>query len=151
MSRHPSSDKFLRLYFQCVDIYAPVVDRVQLMQEYRGQTVSFFLLHSVLASVAPYVPTNLIQDAGFKDYPSAQRAFINRARLLYNVGAERNQLRQLQGALILSQLHVSLYTEKDYRYWLSNAMRIATKMGLHEEEVGRNVHPPLRRLLRRMR
>ncbi|KAL2832190.1 hypothetical protein BJY01DRAFT_254008 [Aspergillus pseudoustus] len=143
-------DKFLRLYFQCVHVYTPVVDRVQFLQEYRAQTISFFLLHSVLASVAPYCPTSLIQEAGFDDYPSAQRTFINRARLLYDVGAERNQLRQLQGALLLSQVHVSLYTEKDYRYWLSNAMRIATKMGLHKDEVGRNVDLGLRRLLRRM-
>lgn len=144
------SDQFLRLYFQCVYIYAPVIDRLQFVLEYRNQTASTFLLQSILASVAPYAPTNLIHDAGFEDYTSAQKTFIDRARLLYDIGAEKNQLRQLQGATILSHLYVSLYTEKDYRYWLSNATRIATKMGLHKDEMGQNVDPPLRRLLRRL-
>lgn len=140
----------MRLYFQCVYIYAPVIDRLQFIREYRNQTASTFLLQSILASVAPYVPTSVIHEAGFEDHASAQKTFIDRARLLYDIGAEKNQLRQLQGATILSHLYVSLYTEKDYRYWLSNATRIATKMGLHKDEMGHNVDPPLRRLLRRI-
>ncbi|KAF9889082.1 hypothetical protein FE257_008059 [Aspergillus nanangensis] len=143
-------DQLLHLYFQCVYIYAPVLDRVQFLREYRTQTHSLFILQSILASVMPYAPASLIRDAGFDDHQSAQKAFIDRARLLYDVGVERSQLRMLQGALILSHLHVSLYTEKDYRYWLSNATRIATKMGLHKDEVARSLDPSWSRLLRRI-
>ena len=112
--------------------------------------MSKFLFYSILASVTPYAPTNLIRDIGFENYQSAQKTFIDRARLLYDVGVEKNQLHQLQGSLVLSHLYVSLYTEKDYRYWLSNAVRIVTKMGLHKEEVGKNAGLPLRKLLRRV-
>ncbi|KAL2703936.1 hypothetical protein AAEP93_005007 [Penicillium crustosum] len=143
-------DEFLRLYFQFVYIYAPVIDRIQFLRDYRNGTVSKFLFYSILASVTPYAPTNLIRDIGFENYQSAQKTFIDRARLLYDVGVEKNQLHQLQGSLVLSHLYVSLYTEKDYRYWLSNAVRIATKMGLHKEEVGKNAGLPLRKLLRRV-
>ncbi|KAH8704783.1 hypothetical protein BGW36DRAFT_1811 [Talaromyces proteolyticus] len=125
-------DEFIRLFFERVYSYAPVFDRIIFAREYRQQNVSMFLLQAVLASVTPHVPLELLNSAGFSDHLTAQTAFFIRARLLHDVGVEKNQLRLLQGSLFLSLPHVTRDMDKDYRYWISNAARLAVKIGLYQ-------------------
>lgn len=144
------SEKLLRLYFECVYPYAPILDRVDFLRDRENGIFSTFLLQTILASAIPYASEELLHDCGFQDHATAQKTFFFRANLLCDMGAEKSQLRLLQGSVILSLLHFSLVMEKDYRYWLSNAVRLATKMGLHRENSGKDLDPSTRKLFRRI-
>ncbi|EXJ66163.1 uncharacterized protein A1O5_10779 [Cladophialophora psammophila CBS 110553] len=143
-------DRFLRLYFDCVYPYAPIFDRVEFVQQYKNGSYSAFLLQAILACVASYASSQLIREAGFSDHVTAQRTFFLRASLLCDLKAECQQLRLLQGSLVLSLLNFTFAIDKDYRYWLSNAVRIATQMGLHQDNVAKDLDTGTRTLFRRL-
>lgn len=109
-----------------------------------------FLLQAILASVIPYASMELLHDAGFEDHITAQKCFFNRAKLLHDVGGEKSQVRIVQGSLFLSFAHVSRDMEKDHRYWISNAARIAIRMGLHRNTTASKFDPHARKIYRRI-
>ncbi|EXJ66283.1 uncharacterized protein A1O5_10435 [Cladophialophora psammophila CBS 110553] len=146
----PVCDELLRLYFVCVYPYAPILDRVKVMQDYRAGRHSAFLLQSIFANVVPYAPMKLLMQAGYEDRITAQKAFYAKATLLYDLRCERDQLYMLQGSIMLSSLSFQYAIDKDYRYWLSNAGRIATQMGLHRDYVCENLGKRSRRIFRRI-
>jgi hypothetical protein len=47
-------------------------------------------------------------------------------------------------------LYFSTATKEDYRYWLCNAFRLATQMGLHKNDLSKNIDEPTRKLFRRI-
>ena len=96
---------------------------------------SVFLLQCVFTSVTPYMSRELLVAAGYSDREQAQRAFFCKAQLLYDLGMERSQLCLLQGSLILTSTYFSFGLDKDCRFWLANAVRIATQMGLHRKQI----------------
>lgn len=120
------------------------------LQDYENGTYSVFLMQSILASMVSYAPLELINEAGYDNHFAAQSAFFERAQLLCDLGAETSQLRLLQGSIALSTLHFSFATDKDYRFWLSNAVRIATLLGLHKDAVSEGVNSSTKRLFRRI-
>jgi hypothetical protein len=128
----------------------PVLDRVSFMEDYALHTSSMFLLQAVLASAVPYAPMELLNNAGFHDRSSAQEIFYFRAKLLHDFDVEKSQLRVLQGALILSITHVSHYMRRDYRYWFSNAVNIANKIGIYKNLPNQRHDQPTRNVLRRI-
>ncbi|KIX09209.1 uncharacterized protein Z518_00288 [Rhinocladiella mackenziei CBS 650.93] len=143
-------NELLRLYFAHIYPYAPVLDRVKLMRDYRANRHSVFVLQSILANVVPYTPKELLRQAGYEDRITAQKTLYSKARLLYDSGCERNQLYLLQGSFMLSSLSFSYAIDKDYRYWLSNAGRIATRMGLHRNYASETLGKRSKRLFRRI-
>ncbi|EXJ74998.1 uncharacterized protein A1O5_01694 [Cladophialophora psammophila CBS 110553] len=143
-------DALVRVYFACVYPYAPILDRVKFMQDYRADRHSSFLLQSILANAVPHAPKELLQEAGYTDRVAAQRSLYSKARLLYDIGCEKSQLHLLQGSVMLSSLSFSYAIDKDYRYWLSNAVRIATQMGLHRNYVSETLGARTKRLFRRI-
>jgi hypothetical protein len=114
------------------------------------KNASIFLMHAVLASAISHASIELLNEAGFQDHSTAQETFFTRAKLLYDFDVEKNQLRLLQGSLILSTTHVSHYMSRDYRYWISNAVCIATKMGLHRSSVRQRLNTTAGKFLRRI-
>lgn len=85
----------------------------------------------VLANAVPYASIDLIRRAGFSSHQDALREFNRRAVLLYNFNCEKQQLAILQGALLLGVQWNTHTGDKDYRYWMSQGVRIAMRMGLH--------------------
>jgi hypothetical protein len=120
------------------------------MEEYSQQNVSMFLLLAILTTVIQHVSIDLIQELGFSSRSIAQETFFKRAKLLHDFDIEKNQLRLLQGSLLLSTTHISHYMQRDYRYWLSNATYIATKMGLHRNILFQRLDGSTRKLFRRI-
>ncbi|KIV92256.1 hypothetical protein PV10_06713 [Exophiala mesophila] len=143
-------DQLLKTYFECVYPFAPVVDRSQLMREYTTGVPSLFIMYSIFANVAPYTPLSFIHHMGFSDRLSAQKSFFSKAKLLYDFGCEKVQLRLLQGTLILSSFILTYAMDNDYRFWLSNAARLATQMGLHRNGMVKELEPSSRKLFRRI-
>jgi len=120
------------------------------MIEFENNSVSLFLLQAILASVASYPSLDMIKDAGFENHLVAQKTFFKRACLICDLGAESRQLRLLQGSLVLSLLNFSFAIDKDYRFWLSNSVRIATQIGLHRDNVAKDLDLSTRGLFRRL-
>lgn len=89
-------------------------------------------MQAVLATAASYAPMSLLEDCGYVDRLSAQKAFYSKATLLYDFRCEKSQLRLLQGSLILGMIAFSYSLDKDFRYWFHNSLRLAIKMGLHK-------------------
>lgn len=120
------------------------------MTLYKVEQQSPFVLQAMFANVVPYATEELLTEAGFQDRMSAQKSFYTKATLLYDMKCERNQLSLLQGSIMLSSLSFSYSMDKDYRYWLSNATRIATQMGLHRDYICESLGEHSKRLFRRI-
>lgn len=88
-------------------------------------------MQAVLANAIPYASEDLLFRAGFATHQSALQEFNKRAILLYNFNCEKQQLSVLQGALLLGTQWITHSVDKDYRFWISTATRIAMRMGLH--------------------
>ena len=126
-----SSERLLSLFFDFVYPYTPVLNRVEFMESYRSSQHSSLLLNSMLANACPYAPLSLLEECGFTDRSAAQKRFFSNAVLLYDFGCGKNQMHRLQSSLFLGTVLFSSVSEKDFRYWLHNAVHIATRMGLH--------------------
>lgn len=120
------------------------------MNNYTQDQHSLFLLQSILFNAVPHAPEDLIRACGYCDRDDAQKSIFTKARLLYDVEHEKSQLHLLQGSIILSSISFSYALDKDYRYWLTNAARIASKMGLNRNSVSAGLDPDMKRLLRRI-
>lgn len=128
-----SSEEFLELYFSALYPYAPILDRRKFLHSYETGQYSSFLFQALLANVVPHASIDLIQRAGFSTHRVAQKAFFKRASILHDIGCEKSQLHLLQGSLMMGAQWVTFASDKDYRFWLLNAIRIATRLGLHRE------------------
>jgi hypothetical protein len=92
-------------------------------------------MQALLSYAASFVDNRFIHRAGYATHQEARETFYGRALLLYNFDCEKNQLDLLQGCLLLCFSYISPRRNKDYRYWFSNAIRIATNMGMHQRYI----------------
>ena len=144
------SEELLHLYFQHVHPYTPVLDRVTFLLGFAEGTYSIFLLQCILTSVMPFVPSPLLSRMGVVDRSSTQKLFFSKAQLLYDLDAEKSQLCLLQGSIMLTASHFSFLVDKDCRFWLINAVRLATQMGLHRRQVADQLDRPTTKLFARL-
>lgn len=144
------SISLVRLWFKHVYPYTPVLDRAHFYEDFVRDECSHFLLYAILANVVPYASQNLIEGAGYSDRSAAQRDFSSKAQLLHDFGCERRQMVLLQGSCILSSFQASYAPTKDFRFWLHNAFRIATQMGLHRQNLEDDLDPRTYRLCRKI-
>jgi len=129
------SDQLVKVYFESCYPYAPVFDRLEFAKLYGRENAPPLLMQAILACAAQFAPLELLKNCSFENRVTAQREFLNRAGLLYDLGYEKSQLRILQSSLILGTVAFSIPLDKDFRYWLENAGRIAVNMGLHQKYV----------------
>ena len=127
-----------------------MLDRSHFLEAYESGQCSLFLLQSIFANVVPYASLDLLREAGFPDRVNAQQTFYSRAKLLYDLGCEKRQLQLLQGSFVLSSSTFPSSEDKDYRFWLTDAVRIAVKIGLHRNATANEVDDSTRRLFRRI-
>jgi hypothetical protein len=144
------SEQLLHIYFERVHPYTPVLDRIAFLRRFSELTYSPFLLQCVLTSVTPYVPNHLIFAMGYADRSSAEKSLFFKAQLLYDLEAEKSQLCLLQGSLMLTSSDFAFVRDKDCRFWLANAVRLATQMGLHRKQIANQLDGPTRRLFNRL-
>ncbi|KAF9892986.1 hypothetical protein FE257_012397 [Aspergillus nanangensis] len=141
---------FLHLFLKHVYPYTPILNRQHLLDDYTRGTCSSFLLWSIFANVVPYASRETLLDAGYTEYPAAQKEYFARARLLYDFGCEKGQLSLLQGSVLLSSFQFSVAPDKDFRFWFHNAVRIATQMGFHQQDIGSHLDTETYHLARRI-
>ena len=123
----------LRLFFEHIYPYTPVLDRVEFCDQFQNDNCSHFVLYAILANVVPYTTSKVITALGYRNRDLAQHDFVLKARLLHDFGCEKRQLNLLQGSIILSSFQFSYAPNKDHRFWFHNAVRVATQLGLHRQ------------------
>ncbi|KAJ9614358.1 hypothetical protein H2200_002494 [Cladophialophora chaetospira] len=143
-------EKLLQLYFEHVHPYIPVLDRMKFLKGFADGTYSTFLLQCILTSVMPYVPYDLLSMMELPSRSSAQRFFFTKAQLLYDLEVEKSQLCLLQGSMVLTASTFAFVVDKDCRFWLINAVRLATQMGLHRKQIADQLDGPTRKLFKRV-
>lgn len=144
------SIELLHLWFDHVYPYTPILEHTQIIGQYECDRCSHFLLFTTLANVSHYASLEQLQAIGFSDRCAAQREFVRKAQLLYDFGCEKDQLTMLQGSILLSSIQASFAPIKDFRFWFHNAVRIATQMGLHRQDLGNELDAATCRLCRRI-
>ncbi|PKK45679.1 hypothetical protein CI102_9214 [Trichoderma harzianum] len=130
-SKH-SCEAMLQAYFSLGHPHVPILDPVEFVRSYLSGSFSLFLMQAILANAALYAPMPLLEACGFGERCEAIETYFSRASLLYQFGCERNQLRSLQGSIVLGMTAVTGSFDRDFRYWIHNAVRLAVKMGLHK-------------------
>lgn len=121
----------LKAYFDHIHPFSPVLERVDFMTDYHSGNHSLFLLHAVLAVATMYVSEQVLAACGFPDRAAAQASFFSKANLLHDFNCERDPLVTLQGSIILGGVVLAHPTERDYRYWFPNSIRLAVQLNIH--------------------
>ncbi|RSL82428.1 hypothetical protein CEP51_005176 [Fusarium floridanum] len=140
----------LRAYFDFVDPFAPIMDRVGFIRSYNSGCYSLFLMHATLASGALHVSRNIILECGFGSRLEAQASFSSRATLLYDFGCETNSLHLLQGSVLLGAVVITFAVDKDCHYWLYNSVRLITRTDMHRNVTSEGEDTNVSKLYRRM-
>ncbi|KAM0256120.1 hypothetical protein ACHAQJ_005207 [Trichoderma viride] len=119
-------EAMLQTYFSIAHPHAPILDPVEFLQSYYSGTFSLFLMQAILSNASMYAPMTLLEACGFNGRYEAIETYYSRANVLYQFGCERNQLRSLQGSVVLGLTAMSGSFDRDFRYWLYNAIRDIT-------------------------
>jgi hypothetical protein len=72
----------------------------------------------------------VLSACGFSSCSEAQESFFDKAKLLYDFAAEDDPVVMLQGCVILAMVILDHPTDRDFSYWLHNAVRLASKLDL---------------------
>ncbi|KIW30856.1 uncharacterized protein PV07_02549 [Cladophialophora immunda] len=128
----------------------PILDRAQFAQSYTSGDCSIFLLQAILTHAVHYGPLPLLIEAGYSDRLVAAKTLYERARVLYDFGMEKSPLVVLQGCILLHGSYLAVKTERDFRFWLETATRVATQMGMHKEATHQSVDIAFRKVFRRI-
>ena len=140
----------VHLYFERVHPYIPLLHRVAFSKKLSKGTASTFLLQCIFTSVAPYMSTQLLTESGHSNRATAQKSFFTKAQALYDMSTEISQLHRLQGSLILTSSYFSFGLDKDCRFWLYNAVRIALQVGIHRKQILSQLNSEAARLFQKM-
>ncbi|GKU16401.1 unnamed protein product [Fusarium langsethiae] len=124
-------DAFIKAYFDHVYPFAPILDRVEFMENYRSGNCSLFLLHAISTAGSSYVPIEVIQACGYTDRSAAHMAFFLKAKLFHDFHCQGGSLPMLQGSMILGAIIPDHPSDRDFHYWFHNSVRWASKLGLH--------------------
>ncbi|KAL4783300.1 fungal-specific transcription factor domain-containing protein [Aspergillus varians] len=142
---HQTTDALLQAYFRWFHPCFPIVDRVAVYRARAQGTLPPLLLQAML-----FIGVSLCDDATFArtEFPVRYRAkflFYSRAKAIYEADAESSPIVKLQALFMLSFWRGGPSEERDVRFWLSIAISLAQKRGMHM--MSKFSHPPKERRL----
>ncbi|KAI0854743.1 fungal-specific transcription factor domain-containing protein [Xylaria cubensis] len=143
-------DTLVKKYFDHVFPFVPVINRADFIRGYQSGNCSLFLLHAILTPASLHAPADVLSACGFASRSAAQESFFSKARLLHDLAAEDELLVMLQGSIILCMVILDHPTDRDFSYWLHNAVRLATKLDLRNTCVREDKPRRVLRLYRRI-
>ncbi|TRX95114.1 hypothetical protein FHL15_003806 [Xylaria flabelliformis] len=143
-------DALVKTYFDQVFPFVPVINRADFIRGYQSGNCSLFLLHAILTPASLHAPADVLSACGFASRSAAQESFFSKARLLHDLAAEVDPLVMLQGSIILCMVILDHPTDRDFSYWLHNAVRLATKLDLRSTCVREDKPRKVLRLYRRI-
>ncbi|RMJ22930.1 hypothetical protein PHISP_06193 [Aspergillus sp. HF37] len=121
----------LKAYFTWFHPCFPILDRAATYESYVHRAVSPLLRQAMY-----FIGISLCTDAafggtGFDDRYQAKFLFYRRAKAIYDADLESNVIVKLQSLLLLSFWRGGPSEESDTRFWLSIAINLAQKRGVH--------------------
>ncbi|CAI6337668.1 unnamed protein product [Periconia digitata] len=140
----------IRNFFRYVYVHIPVIDPADFVEQDKQKTCSSILLYAIFMNALPFASNEDIQSMGFTNILAGQTEFFTRAKVLYDFGCEKNELKLLQSFLLLASHQHSLDLNRDSRFWFGNAVRLALQMGLHKSAIESEVDPATYKLCRRI-
>ncbi|KAI1737568.1 fungal-specific transcription factor domain-containing protein [Xylaria scruposa] len=143
-------DALVKTYFDHVFPFVSVINRADFIRGYQSGNCSLFLLHAILTPASLHAPADVLSACGFTTRSAAQESFFSKARLLHDLAAEDDPLVILQGSIILCMVILDHPTDRDFSYWLHNAVRLATKLDLRNTCVREDKSCKVLKLYRRI-
>ncbi|KAL5360846.1 fungal-specific transcription factor domain-containing protein [Aspergillus floccosus] len=133
-SRH-ALDALIKRYFLYVHPCLPVLDEAAFWREYRctnagGNGISIVLFRAMLFAASPFVPVEVAKQCGHETLLLARDDLYNRAKLLYESGAETDPLTIAQTTLLLSYYTTDSETSTNST-WLKIAIESAKEENAH--------------------
>lgn len=146
----------LAAYFQWFHPFCPIVDEQDIWHQFETGTLSTLLLQSLLLVATSHCDDSVLSDARLGTHSEVKLNFYNRARQLYDADVERQSLVVIQSLILMGLWRGAVDEEKDSRHWLSIAISMSQRRGLHRSrQQGRlgpdaRVPPRQKRLARRV-
>ncbi|KAL1960772.1 hypothetical protein VTO42DRAFT_6602 [Malbranchea cinnamomea] len=156
----PILDAFVRHYFLHVHPCLPVLNEADFWHLYHNRSdqpnrevnaMSLFVFQAMLFASCAFVPPKVIKAAGFEDNRTARNVLYFRAKFLFDLKAEKNDLAKAQGAVLLT------YQSSSFEFhagslWLTVAIQNAILCGAHvyESKSDKDLDDPLRNMKKRL-
>ncbi|KAK2774854.1 hypothetical protein FQN53_003469 [Emmonsiellopsis sp. PD_33] len=153
----PILDEFVRQYFLHVHPCLPVLNEADFWSMYsnrndrlnRPRAMSLFIFQAMFFASCAFVPSNIIKSAGFEDNRTARNILYRRAKLLFDLNAERDALAKSQGSILLTYQSSSIDLHAG-SIWLTNAIQHAILYGAHLYNSKANVNDPQKETKKRL-
>jgi hypothetical protein len=120
------TEHLIEAYFRFVHSTFPMIDGAAFLQEYsiRGhEGINLLLLWSMFSASASYIPS--------LPRRARKETYVQRAKLLFDLGQETDKIVLVQSALLLSFWFADTEDIKQSWYWTGIALSIAQTLGLH--------------------
>ncbi|KAH0536297.1 hypothetical protein FGG08_006812 [Glutinoglossum americanum] len=137
-----TQEELVFLYFSFVHPFLPLLDEPAFWNDY-GKNIetnfssfSLVVYQSMLFAASAFLSYDGLRKAGFKTVKEARQKFFMRARLLFDLDYERDDLRLIQSGLLLS-FWMPLPNERRINtFLLSGAITLAKNANLHRDPAG---------------
>ena len=128
---HTVWQEVLTAYFKWFHPCFPILDRPAFHQNFDSKTVSPLLLQAMLFVGVTYCEASLLRRLGFADLQDARSTYYNNAKDIYDADYEEDRVVIIQALFLISYWREGPQLEKDTRHWLSAAISLAQKLGIH--------------------
>jgi hypothetical protein len=139
-------EAFLTLFYPLYSI----VDKDEFETLYRRQKIPWILLHAVCFIGVSFCDQRVIFQTSSKQRSHARQVFYDKAKLLFDMGYERNKIILLQSVLMLSFWGPKLDSYWNPSSWVGFAVTLAASLGIHRTASLARMDANGRSLLRRL-
>ncbi|OGM45243.1 hypothetical protein ABOM_005861 [Aspergillus bombycis] len=130
-------DNLIKGYMLYIHPYMPVLDTECFLQAIFHQDntnlVSLLLFQAVMFAGAAFADWQHLRAAGFSTRREARKSFYERAKMLYFMGSENDQLSLVQAFLLLSLWSECVDDPEGPKYWIGVCLEVAHTMGLNRD------------------
>jgi hypothetical protein len=134
-------DGMLEMYFRHIHPILPLFNEGEFWAMYRPvkyaalrpseASLSLFVLQAMLFASCSFIPVKKLHCLGFETTRHARKILYHRAKLLYWLGADGDQVSMAQGTLLLSLWCPSDNDQHINTWWLSSAIQHARTAHAH--------------------
>ncbi|ODV89751.1 hypothetical protein CANCADRAFT_4376 [Tortispora caseinolytica NRRL Y-17796] len=138
--------QMLKLFFRFVDPCVPVIHLGQFTHDLWGGTLSPLLLHSMLYISSFFASNDILEALNYKSRSEAAEAFFANAKLIEALDLEKSKLCRIQAYTIMAFNPGVTGDDKNSRYWIGRALRLAQHLGMNRRSQHQKLDPDNRKL-----
>lgn len=144
-------DTFISVFLDRVYPLYPIVNRQELIQQYKNGELPLILLHAISFMAVTFCSQSVLPLTGFTSRTEARSFFYKKTKALFDMGYETNKIIILQCTIILSFWGGGPNTYWNFYSWVSTAVTIAEAIGIHRSTAAvTNMQPQDKSLMRRL-